>query len=644
MILAREKSFSVTDPTSETMNSGTGTSPWGIPKSTSSPWVKMSTTAPAPCSLEDVMSEQLALEVEQAQYGGKDLMAEQQKLYDQFTQACSEAAVSSGSFQSDEELAAQLAAAEVGGDPNDEAIARYLQREYDNEYDAMVDQVQKKYNGSSKVSISFENFKMKRQRQEAGFDEEDDDDDYCIEGPDYPTASTWESSPIPKIGAKGYTGQGKNIITKHDKTICGRRNAERLMEFPPEFESGDGEGMDMQLPNKVYNHLKAHSNHESRRGQKVHEKKEHSTAIKAVDQKTRILLFKLINSGFLSGIDGVVSEGKEAVIFKSTGGMKDEKPLPPHVILKIFKTTMNEFRIRAKYVQGDHRLSKDVFKKQNPRKIMKLWAEKECMNLKRMRRQNIPCPTPISLKKHVLAMTCIGDETPAPKLKVVKLSTEDMQDAYEQTVELMKRLYHACGLVHADLSEYNLLWHDGKVWVIDVSQAVEKENLHSNDFLLRDCQNITKFFKQAGVHGVKSPEDLFMDITSYTLKGEGKVFAAEAQKYVKTNYAFDYYFEQDQDDDTKVSDNSSDSEEEGVVERDIGQAEIENAAKEKCLAAGDNGSSSGNQENSKGLPQHGDMSSTIRTKDRLGKDCNQKGKAQQAVRWEINCNSDDEDD
>ena len=52
-----------------------------------------------------------------------------------------------------------------------------------------------------------------------------------------------------------------------------------LPQFPPEFESGDGEGMDMQLPNKVYNRLKAHSNHESRRGQKVHEKKEHSTAV-----------------------------------------------------------------------------------------------------------------------------------------------------------------------------------------------------------------------------------------------------------------------------------------------------------------------------------------------------------------------------
>ncbi|KAK3773182.1 hypothetical protein RRG08_013766 [Elysia crispata] len=575
--------------------------PWGKTSNSTpiSPWAEHSTQPP--CSLEDVMSEQLALDVEHAQLGGDQVVAVQQQLFDHYKQISSDRAAASGTYQSDAELAAKFAQAKIIVDPNDEAIARYLQREFDKEYDAMVDQVEKKYNGTSKVSISFENYKMKHQRQEAGFDiDEDDDDDNGPELPEFPTVTSWESNQVPKIGLKGYAGQGKNIITKHDKVICGRRNAERLMEFPPEFESGDGEGMDMQLPNKVYNRLKAHSNHESRRGQKVHEKKEHSTAIKAVDQKTRIILFKLINSGFLTGIDGVVSEGKEAVIFKSTGGMKDEKPLPSHVILKIFKTTMNEFRIRAKYVQGDHRLSKDIYKKQNPRKIMKLWAEKECMNLKRMRRQNIPCPTPITLKKHVLAMTCIGDEQPAPKLKVVKLSTEDMQDAYEQTVKLMKRLYHACGLVHADLSEYNMLWHDGKVWVIDVSQAVEKENPHSNDFLLRDCQNITKFFKQAGVYQVSSPEELFMDVTSCSFKGEGKVFAAEAQRYVKTDYAFDYYFEQDEDVlKGPCSDNSSESENEeaGGDENSLGLEETEEA--KSCSTVFHEGSCGANQRNPK---------------------------------------------
>ena len=50
-------------------------------------------------------------------------------------------------------------------------------------------------------------------------------------------------------------------------------------QFPPDFDCGDGEGMDMQLNNKVYNKLKLHSTAENRRHQKIHEKKEHSTTV-----------------------------------------------------------------------------------------------------------------------------------------------------------------------------------------------------------------------------------------------------------------------------------------------------------------------------------------------------------------------------
>lgn len=54
-----------------------------------------------------------------------------------------------------------------------------------------------------------------------------------------------------------------------------------------------------------------------------------------------------------------------------------------------------------------------------------------------MQRAGIPCPTVVLLKKHILVMSFIGhDQVPAPKLKEVKLSSEEMKEAYYQTLHV----------------------------------------------------------------------------------------------------------------------------------------------------------------------------------------------------------------
>lgn len=58
----------------------------------------------------------------------------------------------------------------------------------------------------------------------------------------------------------------------------------------------------------------------------------------------------------------------------------------------------------------------------NPRKMVRLWAEKEMRNLTRMYSAGLPVPQPILLRSHVLMMSFIGkDGWPAPKLKVIIL-------------------------------------------------------------------------------------------------------------------------------------------------------------------------------------------------------------------------------
>lgn len=60
----------------------------------------------------------------------------------------------------------------------------------------------------------------------------------------------------------------------------------------------------------------------------------------------------------------------------------EEMSVPQECVLKVFKTTLNEFKNRDKYIKDDYRF-KERYSKLNPRKIIHLWAEKEMHNLKR---------------------------------------------------------------------------------------------------------------------------------------------------------------------------------------------------------------------------------------------------------------------
>lgn len=67
--------------------------------------------------------------------------------------------------------------------------------------------------------------------------------------------------------------------------------------------------------------------------------------------------------------------------------------------------------------------------------------------------------------------------------------------------------------MHADLSEYNILWHEGQCWFIDVSQSVEPNHPNGLEFLYRDCKNISDFFKSRQVFECMEPEELFAHVT-----------------------------------------------------------------------------------------------------------------------------------
>uniref|UniRef100_A0A0P6JDW3 Serine/threonine-protein kinase RIO1 n=1 Tax=Heterocephalus glaber TaxID=10181 RepID=A0A0P6JDW3_HETGA len=239
---------------------------------------------------------------------------------------------------------------------------------------------------------------------------------------------------------------------------------------------------------------------------RIKDKADRATVEQVLDPRTRMILFKLLTRGIISEINGCISTGKEANVYHASTANGESRAI------KIYKTSILVFKDRDKYVSGEFRF-RHGYCKGNPRKMVKTWAEKEMRNLIRLNTAKIPCPEPIMLKSHVLVMGFIGkDDMPAPLLKNVELSESKARELYLQVIQYMRRMYQDARLVHADLSEFNMLYHGGGVHIIDVSQSVEHDHPHALEFLRKDCANANGFFMKHAV-AVMTVRELFEFIT-----------------------------------------------------------------------------------------------------------------------------------
>lgn len=448
-----------------------------------------------------------------------------------------------------------------GSTDNDLLLARLLQMEYDKENDQHIRSLEKNYNGSNKVTMSFRNFYShggQDDHNSSEFREQYyEDEEFIDTSEDDDTDDDEYQGRAATTPGKSKHGSGGEIVTKHDSVITERKNTKKIEQFSTEFNTGEVDKK-IRLPNHVFNKLKLHSMKEEKSDIRLHEKQEHATYEKALDEHTRLILYKMLNNAVLDSLEGIVATGKESVLIYAKAN-QTEGTLATEYALKVYKTTLNEFKTREKYIKEDYRF-KDRFQKQNPRKIIRLWAEKEFRNLQRMREAGIACPEAVLLRKHVVVLSFIGaDSVPAPKLKDAPLNRTQLVQAYLQCCEGMKMMFEKCNLIHADLSEYNVLWHDNRCVFIDVSQSVEPTHAQAFHFLYRDCNNITRFFTKAGVVDVMKVEELFKHVCGRDLgtsclddlENECKENFEGNEEHLmhgidSKNFAFDYHFKQNE--------------------------------------------------------------------------------------------------
>ncbi|MCO5560163.1 hypothetical protein L7F22_013770 [Adiantum nelumboides] len=256
-----------------------------------------------------------------------------------------------------------------------------------------------------------------------------------------------------------------------------------------EWEPKSSVGMSNSVSTAIRESVRRIAENRSR----VSEKADRASVEQAIDPRTRMVLFKMLNRGVFKDMNGCISTGKEANVYHATTEGDDE------LAIKIYKTSILVFKDRERYVEGDYRF-RHGYCKHNPRKMVKTWAEKEMRNLSRLKSAGIRCPTPLLLRMHVLVMSFIGqDGWPAPRLKDASLSESKLRESYHEIVVNMRLMYQKCRLVHGDLSEYNILYFEGHLYIIDVSQSVDLDHPRALDFLREDCLHVSDFFRKSGV-------------------------------------------------------------------------------------------------------------------------------------------------
>ena len=219
--------------------------------------------------------------------------------------------------------------------------------------------------------------------------------------------------------------------------------------------------------------------------------------------------------------------------------------------------------------------------------MVRTWAEKELRNLSRMHKNGMPVPNPILLKSHVLVMSFVGtDGYPAPKLKDVELSSTKARELYRDCVILIWRMYNIVKLVHADLSEFNVLYHEGSVVFIDVSQSVEHEHPQAFEFLRKDCTNMSEFFRKKGV-STMTVKELFEFITDPNITEKNMEACLESISNRIANRNFDEMTEQEKIDEEVFKSSFIPKTLSDVydIDRDIKNAKLEGDNKQELIYA-----------------------------------------------------------
>ena len=221
---------------------------------------------------------------------------------------------------------------------------------------------------------------------------------------------------------------------------------------------------------------------------------------------------------------GILKTGKEADAFLLERAVPGADALGASVVMvaKRYRgTDHRNFHRAASYTEGrSMKRSRDeraLKRKSTWGKVVAAseWAISEWDALKRCWELGLPVPYPVQIDGTEILMEWITgpDGETAPRLAQTRPEPELLASYFEQLRDAMAVLVQH-GIVHGDLSPYNILAAGDRLVIIDLPQIVDLVgNPTGMDFLMRDCTNVCTWFQARGL--AVDEQDLFAELLAH---------------------------------------------------------------------------------------------------------------------------------
>jgi RIO kinase 2 len=197
-----------------------------------------------------------------------------------------------------------------------------------------------------------------------------------------------------------------------------------------------------------------------------------------------LALISLSRKGTVQALGPLIGEGKEAVVYEALG--LSELALKFH---RVGQRSFQSARVTREYMPEESHCPW-IF-------ASRLSAEREFEALRTLH-PAVSVPLPVDINRHTVVMELVHGNT---------LNRCTLESPSEVLAEILEnvRLAYGNGIIHADLSEFNVM-HDGsRVYLIDWPQWVSIDHPNAAELLVRDIGNITRYFSRR--YGIEVPAD-----------------------------------------------------------------------------------------------------------------------------------------